>query len=551
MKKVQCPICGNISSEKQCQNCGWNFTKDILNYPAAAKAEEGQRKAFADDLFYRRAACGVKVLEKSSQLENSKLPIPDISNEQKDTQETKISKQEKIADHPEKKTEKAPDREQTHRLRTVILVIIGLVSLSQWVSLLENLGNYNNVRFNIPWEMTNSRAILALIWSMPELLLIVLLLPPLILLGMLLRRGMHTVGAFLIFSVCACAWGWLYSFIFENFGVDKGAVSNMGWTEQTLKSAFRNSPLGQIVRFNADFDLIAFFIWRLILFVLPAILFVWMIKKTGIQKLTVQTVIVKAWLAAASPIGIGWMCLLISTRSFRTSSMFAYTWISMAVPLAVQMILYILCPKTGGGRYLWLYAGQAVALILWPLQWREVMFVKFGGFVYAAPAAVAAYILLRKWLEKSCGNDEKEAKRCMGIASLIILTGVPSMMIVLSFFGKLNEVLFEQQLWLGWLLLLFYGILAVSARLLMKLRFMKENPAAAYVLTAAAASFELLVLLGLSDGETLLLSVWSFDTAAGYLFCAFSGIAVSTVAVTVLGQPKKDTFKTNKSGGGV
>ena len=100
-------------------------------------------------------------------------------------------------------------------------------------------------------------------------------------------------------------------------------------------------------------------------------------------------------------------------------------------------------------------------------------------------------------------------------------------------------------------MLLFYGILAVSARLLMKLRFMKENPAAAYVLTAAAASFELLVLLGLSDGETLLLSVWSFDTAAGYLFCAFSGIAVSTVAVTVLGQPKKDTFKTNKSGGGV
>ena len=135
----------------------------------------------------------------------------------------------------------------------------------------------------------------------------------------------------------------------------------------------------------------------------------------------------------------------------------------------------------------------------------------------------------------------------MGIASLIILTGVPSMMIVLSFFGKLNEVLFEQQLWLGWLLLLFYGILAVSARLLMKLRFMKENPAAAYVLTAAAASFELLVLLGLSDGETLLLSVWSFDTAAGYLFCAFSGIAVSTVAVTVLGQPKKDTLRQIKA----
>ena len=79
----------------------------------------------------------------------------------------------------------------------------------------------------------------------------------------------------------------------------------------------------------------------------------------------------------------------------------------------------------------------------------------------------------------------------------------------------------------------------------------ERKSAAAYILTAAAASFELLVLLGLSDGETLLLSVWSFDTAAGYLFCAFSGIAVSTVAVTVLGQPKKDTFKTNKSGGGV
>ena len=29
MKKVQCPICGNISSEKQCQNCGWDFTKDV------------------------------------------------------------------------------------------------------------------------------------------------------------------------------------------------------------------------------------------------------------------------------------------------------------------------------------------------------------------------------------------------------------------------------------------------------------------------------------------------------------------------------------------
>ena len=554
MKKVQCPICGNISSEKQCQNCGWDFTKDILNYPAAAKAEEGQRKAFADDLFYRRAAYGVKALEKRSQLENSKLPMPDISNEQKDTQETKISKQEKIADHPEKKTEKAPDMEQTHRLRTVILVIIGLVSLSQWVSLLKYVANYNNLRINTPLGITNSRVIQTLIWDIPELLLIVLLLPPLILLGLLFRRGRHTLRTFLIFSVCACAWVWLYSLIFGDFGADKdigGHTEQWGWTMWTLKSAFRNSPLGQIVRFNADFDLIAFFIWRLILFVLPAILFVWMMKKTGIQKLTVQAVIVKAWLAAASPIGIGWMCLLISTRSFRTSSMFAYTWISMAVPLAVQMILYILCPKTGGGRYLWLYAGQAVALILWPLQWREVMFVKFGGFVYAAPAAVAAYILLRKWLEKSCGDDEKEAKRCMGIASLIILTGVPSMMIVLSFFGKLNEVLFEQQLWLGWLLLLFYGILAVSARLLMKLRFMKENPAAAYVLTAAAASFELLVLLGLSDGETLLLSVWSFDTAAGYLFCAFSGIAVSTVAVTVLGQPKKDTFKTNKSGGGV
>ena len=64
MKKVQCPICGNISSEKQCQNCGWDFTKDILNYPAAAKAEEGQRKAFADDLFYRRAACGGKGFRK-------------------------------------------------------------------------------------------------------------------------------------------------------------------------------------------------------------------------------------------------------------------------------------------------------------------------------------------------------------------------------------------------------------------------------------------------------------------------------------------------------
>ena len=138
-------------------------------------------------------------------------------------------------------------------------------------------------------------------------------------------------------------------------------------------------------------------------------------KKTGIQKLTVQAVIVKAWLAAASPIGIGWMCLLISTRSFRTSSMFAYTWISMAVPLAVQMILYILCPKTGGGRYLWLYAGQAVALILWPLQWREVMFVKFGGFVYAAPAAVAAYILLRKWLEKAAEMMKKRQKGVWGL----------------------------------------------------------------------------------------------------------------------------------------
>ena len=344
--------------------------------------------------------------------------------------------------------------------------------------------------------------------------------------------------------------GNVYVIIFDSFGESGDALGTMGWAEQTLSPVFWESPLyldhGGIV-----LVLIGFFIWHFILFSLPVILFLWMMKKTGVQKLTVQTVIVKAWLAAAAPIGIGWLCLLTSTRSFQTLSMFAYTWISMAVPLAVQMILYILCPKTGGGRYLWLYAGQAVALILWPLQWREVHVCEVRRFVYAAPAAVAAYILLRKWLEKSCGDDEKEAKRCMGIASLIILTGVPSMMIVLSFFGKLNEVLFEQQLWMGWLLLLVYGISAVSARLLMKLRFMKENPAAAYVLTAAAASFELLVLLGLSDGETLLLSVWSFDTAAGYLFCAFSGIAVSTVAVTVLGQPKKDTFKTNKSGGGV
>lgn len=553
MKKVQCPICGNISSEKQCQNCGWDFTKDILNYPAAAKAEEGQRKTFADDLFYRRAAYGVKALEKRSQSESPKLSAPDMSNEQKDAPETKISNPES-AGHPAaktEKTEKAPDRAQTHRLRTVILVIMGLVSLSQWVILLEHVWDYNNESLKNSVEMTNNRAVLTLIWNMPELLLIVLLLPPLILLGLLLRRGMHTVGASLIFSVCACAWGWLYSMIFWDFGANKDRVSLMGWTEQTLNPAFWDSPLYQMFRFNDVSFQIVLLMWRLIFFVLPAILFVWMIKKTGAQKPTVQTVIVKAWLAAAASIGIGWMCLLISTRRFQTFSMFAYTWISMAVPLAVQMISYILCPKTGRGRYLWLYAGQAAALILWPLQWREVMFVKFGGFVYAAPAAVAAYILLRKWLEKSCEDDEKEAKRCMGIASLIILTGVPSMMIVFSFFGKLNEVLFEQQLWLGWLLLLVYGISAVSARLLMKPRFMKENPAAAYILTAAAASFELLVLLGLSDGETLLLSVWSFDTAAGYLFCAFSGIAVSTVAVTVLGQPKKDTFKTNKSGGGV
>ena len=94
MKKVQCPICGNISSEKQCQNCGWDFTKDILNYPAAAKAEEGQRKAFADDLFYRRAAYGVKALEKRSQSDNPKLPAPDMSHEQKDVPETKRSNPE-------------------------------------------------------------------------------------------------------------------------------------------------------------------------------------------------------------------------------------------------------------------------------------------------------------------------------------------------------------------------------------------------------------------------------------------------------------------------
>ena len=553
MKKVQCPICGNISSEKQCQNCGWDFTKDILNYPAAAKAEEGQRKAFADDLFYRRAAYGVKALEKRSQSENPKLPAPDMSHEQKDVPETKRSNPES-ADHPAaetEKTEKAPDREQTHRLRTVILVIIGLVSLSQWVSLLENVWNYGNKILQNSVDMTHSRVILSLLLDMPELLLILFLLPPLIFFGLLrLRHGGYRVRTVLIFAVSVCVWAMFYVIIFDSFGESGDALGTMGWAEQTLSPVFWESPLyldhGGIV-----LVLIGFFIWHFILFSLPVILFLWMMKKTGVQKLTVQTVIVKAWLAAAAPIGIGWLCLLTSTRSFQTLSMFAYTWISMAVPLAVQMILYILCPKTGGGRYLWLYAGQAVALILWPLQWREVMFVKFGGFVYAAPAAVAAYILLRKWLEKSCGDDEKEAKRCMGIASLIILTGVPSMMIVLSFFGKLNEVLFEQQLWMGWLLLLVYGISAVSARLLMKLRFMKENPAAAYVLTAAAASFELLVLLGLSDGETLLLSVWSFDTAAGYLFCAFSGIAVSTVAVTVLGQPKKDTFKTNKSGGGV
>ncbi len=182
MKKVQCPICGNISSEKQCQNCGWDFTKDILNYPAAAKAEEGQRKAFADDLFYRRAAYGVKALEKRSQSENPKLPAPDMSHEQKDVPETKRSNPES-ADHPAaetEKTEKAPDREQTHRLRTVILVIIGLVSLSQWVSLLENVWNYGNKILQNSVDMTHSRVILSLLLDMPELLLILFLLPPLI-----------------------------------------------------------------------------------------------------------------------------------------------------------------------------------------------------------------------------------------------------------------------------------------------------------------------------------------------------------------------------------
>ena len=119
MKENQCPVCGSMSTSKNsvCPNCGWNFIKDILDYPSVSKVPEQQNRDFVCRLFKERDACTSKFVR------NDQNKIENIVEKAEKTAVDKTPVKEKIKSEVYvKKTDFKP----------MIAVVLAVCSLSQW-----------------------------------------------------------------------------------------------------------------------------------------------------------------------------------------------------------------------------------------------------------------------------------------------------------------------------------------------------------------------------------------------------------------------------------
>ena len=53
MDKKRCPVCGTAAAPDaaSCANCGWDYVRDVLDHPAAAKMPESEKEDFVRSLF--------------------------------------------------------------------------------------------------------------------------------------------------------------------------------------------------------------------------------------------------------------------------------------------------------------------------------------------------------------------------------------------------------------------------------------------------------------------------------------------------------------------
>ena len=74
MDKKRCPVCGTAAAPDaaSCANCGWDYVRDVLDHPAAAKMPESEKEDFIRSLFRARAGYAMKFLDDSRTIKKDK-----------------------------------------------------------------------------------------------------------------------------------------------------------------------------------------------------------------------------------------------------------------------------------------------------------------------------------------------------------------------------------------------------------------------------------------------------------------------------------------------
>ena len=460
MDKKRCPVCGTAAAPDaaSCANCGWDYVRDVLDHPAAAKMPESEKEDFVRSLFKARAGYAMKFLDDSrtatTKEESKAESAVKEKQEVKAESAAKGQQEDKIDPLPKKKTEdevkpekqvKPEVMEKTAKKKKrlcvwpALSVILTAVSIGLWSIL-------NNFKFMYRIQQFNERGGQADIGTVLELPLSLILMPMMAAVFMTVAfDGSRVKGKgqrkWPAGKITAIVLGWLLLVTFVIWAGWHWQIGGIDWKPLTsdiiypASAAFERLLLGGYT----GTGLLAI-PWACLLMYLPAALAVrygrcyrkavpWNETQERIWLPAPERKIGGLLLAAAVMFSI---LNNLNTYSYFLGMSNIVYYIELVIPLAVEAVIFSVRRKKGKDGRIAVYIGMAVGVFT---RWLVPAAAGWGFFSYEGILTGQALPLLllykiMKEMEESRGWQKK-----LGTMAAV-LAGVPALMTVLGIFGS-------------------------------------------------------------------------------------------------------------------